>query len=89
MDEKKKNKFFIEFNRKDCIGCGSCSIINEKYFKMIDDSSGKASLVGSKKEEDKFVLGSKEEPLTENYNQGIEAVEGCPVQCIKVIKVDD
>ena len=70
----------IIHEREKCIGCGSCAALCSKYWEMAED--GKARL-----------LGSKTNPKTGNDEREIErvecnqeAAEGCPVQCISIIK---
>lgn len=61
-----------------CIGCGSCVSLCPKYFEMAEDS--RAHLKGSEKD-------SKTEVETlEVSDPGCarEAVDVCPVQCIKI-----
>ena len=58
----------ISLDQKKCIGCGSCAAACPEYFKM--NSNGKSELV--KKNTDKTSQDLK------------DAVEVCPVQCIKL-----
>ena len=60
----------IIFEREKCIGCGSCENVCPKYWKVSED--GKADFLGP---------GELDEV---DCNQ--EAVDSCPVQCIKVEK---
>lgn len=63
-----------------CIGCGSCVVVCPKYWEMGDD--GKAHLLNSKINPD-----TKNEELEikeRECNQ--EAINVCPVQCIRIQK---
>ena len=77
-------KYRIILDRNKCIGCGACSMANEKYFQMQDD--GKSHLIGSN-----IKGNSKEElgPLEEDYDFNIEAAESCPVNCIHIYKIKE
>lgn len=68
------NSMKIIQEHEKCIGCGSCVAICPKYWEIGDD--GKAKLISS---EDNELEISKLE-----CNQ--EAVDACPVQCIKIKK---
>ncbi|KKS19746.1 MAG: Ferredoxin [Candidatus Roizmanbacteria bacterium GW2011_GWC2_41_7] len=69
-------KIVLEIQK--CIGCGSCEAVCSKFWKLGDD--GKAQLLGSQPAGDNFELEVK------NIECNSEAVEACPVQCIKVEK---
>ena len=42
-------KYKIEHKKEECIGCGACTSVAEKFWEMGQD--GKANLIGSKKNE--------------------------------------
>ncbi len=70
----------IIYEREKCIGCGTCTMLCQKYWKIAED--GKAKL-----------LNSQINPKTGNEELDIkkvecnqEAVDSCPVQCIHVTK---
>ncbi len=67
-------KIILEHSK--CIGCGSCEAVCPKYWKLED--SGKVKLLGSEKKGDNFELEVKKVECNK------EAVESCPVQCIKI-----
>ncbi|MFH1780435.1 MAG: ferredoxin [Candidatus Nealsonbacteria bacterium] len=69
-------KIILEVQK--CIGCGSCEAVCSKFWKLGD--SGKVQLLGSQANSDNFELEVK------NIECNSEAVETCPVQCIKVEK---
>ncbi len=77
-------KIKVVYNRKNCIGAGSCCIVCPKFWQMNND--GKADL-----------LGSKQNPKTGDYELTVEAnkevlksleqsADSCPVQVIKIVK---
>lgn len=67
-------KIIIE--TKKCIGCGSCVAVCPDYFELGDD--GKAKLNGGKNEGNSNVLHTNKEGCSR------EAIEICPVECIKI-----
>ena len=73
-----KGKIKIIHERDGCIGCGACSIMCEKYWKM--DKDGKATLVGGKKKGKNFEL----EVASIGCNQ--DAADSCPVEVIKIAR---
>lgn len=76
---KKKNAMKIILEKEKCIGCGSCVSLCPKFFELEED--GKAHLKGSQvdKKSENDELEIKEADCSK------EAVEICPVQCIKII----
>ncbi len=68
----------IIFEEQKCIGCGSCQAVCPKHWQLKDD--GKAELLGSSREGDKFELE------VEKVECSQEAADICPVQCIQVKK---
>ncbi|MFH1820708.1 MAG: ferredoxin [Candidatus Nealsonbacteria bacterium] len=66
----------VILERPKCIGCGSCESVCPKYWKLGDD--GKVNLIGSKSQGENFELE------VEEAGCNTQAVEICPVQCIKV-----
>jgi len=67
-------------DKEKCIGCGSCVAICPEHWEM--SSEGKANLKGSKlnPQTGNHQLEKEEIPCDQ------EAVEICPVQCIRLIK---
>ena len=65
-------KFKITQNRDKCIGCGACAAVCPDNWFMDDD--GKSS-------PRKTVIEKKEEGCNK------QAVEACPVQVIRIVKV--
>ncbi len=70
----------IILEKSECIGCGSCIALCSKFFEI--DEEGKAHL---KKSE--FDSKAEEETLEVSKAEcAEEAIEICPVQCIKIKK---
>ena len=74
-----KPRFVITLDRDGCIGCGTCSALCEKYWKM--DNDGMATLKGSVKKGKVFELE------TDSIECHKEAADACPVSVIKVRKL--
>lgn len=73
----------IVLNKEECIGCGSCAALCPDFWEMPAEAGGeiKVNLKGSKKNE---TTGQWELEVQEiGCNQ--DAVDCCPVQCIKII----
>lgn len=81
-----EEKFWVELDKERCIGCGSCMIICSKYFEM--DNEGISELKGATKNSKKRTLGSEEEPLKEDIECFETAAQSCPVNCIKVYRIE-
>jgi len=83
QQSSQSGKYIVRYERKACIGAGTCAAVADKYWVMKDD--GKADLKGSKETEDKvFERFIEESELAENKM----AAEGCPSLCIHVINKD-
>jgi ferredoxin len=65
-------------DRTKCIGCGACAAVCPAYFKM--DKDGRATLIKGK--------GKKnvELEIKDETSELKDAVNSCPVQCIKIVK---
>ena len=75
MSEKIK----IEHNKQDCIGCGVCVAISDKFWEMSEE--GKAHLKESDQLENKEGWETKEIE-EEDLQINKEAAEVCPVNVI-------
>lgn len=61
-----------------CIGCGSCVAVCPKYWEMTED--GKSHLINSQWDAEQEI----ETLMIEEAECNLEAVNVCPVQCIKI-----
>lgn len=77
-------KIKIIHQKKECISCGACAAISPEYWEM--DEEGLSHLKGSKIVDDheELVINSHE-AAAENQ----EAADVCPVQIIKLEKLED
>ena len=69
----------IILEKEKCIGCGSCAALCPKFFELKED--GKVHLKGSSVDE----KSESDELEIKEVDCSKEAVEICPVQCIKII----
>ena len=78
-------KYKIEFDRELCIGAIACTAVAEKFWPRADD--GKVDLANAKYNEKtkKWELIIEEK----DYEINKEAADVCPVEAIKIIKIDD
>ena len=74
-------KYKIEHNRPECIGCGVCVAVSDKFWEM--NSEGKAHLKESKHLENKEEWETKEIE-DEDLQINKEAAESCPVNVIHI-----
>ena len=77
------SKYKIIHKKKECISCGACAAICPEYWEM--DEEGLSLLKGSKEVGGNYELGIDTEDARA-CNQ--EAVDVCPVQIIKIEKVE-
>lgn len=77
-------KLKVIYDRKNCIGAGTCCVVCPKFWEMGED--GKANLLGAKenKKSGKYELGIEVNP--ENLVCLKESADSCPVQVIEVIE---
>ena len=73
-------KIMVSHQRSACIGCGSCVSICPKNWKM-SDVDGKSDLIGGEVKKNGMVVAEIDEADRESNR---EAVDACPVQCIKL-----
>ena len=74
-------KFKITHELENCIGCGACTHVDEDHWEMKGD---KAHLKGSEKDPSGNTVLTLDEA-----GKMQEAADTCPVQCIKVEKLED
>jgi len=68
-------RYQIEYNKKECIGCGACVSQCPENWELKETSDG-------------FKAKPKKTEINEDeYNSNQEAADICPVDCIKVEKV--
>jgi ferredoxin len=84
-----EKNYRIVHDRDICIGCSACASVCPKYWIMEDD--GKSSIIGHTKTGDgeEEILGTKEQPLTQDFEGNMDAAESCPVNCIHVKEVSE
>ncbi len=73
----------IVFERKKCIGCGSCQALCPQYWEITKDE--RAHL----KDSEKNPKTGNEEIEVEEVGCIQEAADSCPVECIYIIKKPD
>lgn len=66
----------IVLDTSKCISCGTCEALCSKFFVMKDGTT--VSLRGSQR------INGKEELETQGDDCVKEAVDNCPVQCIRI-----
>ena len=78
-------RYKIEFDRELCIGALACTAVAPDFWPTAED--GKVDLTGAKYNEEtkKWELIIEEKDFDINN----EAAEVCPVEAIKIIKLDD
>lgn len=77
-------KHKIILNKKDCISCGACAAICPEFFGM--DEEGMADLKEGESKSDVFERIIETE---EDRARVQEAVDACPVEVIKLEKIED
>ncbi|TSD02056.1 MAG: hypothetical protein Athens071426_571 [Parcubacteria group bacterium Athens0714_26] len=70
--------------REECIGCGSCTIVCQKFWKM-NEKDMKADLIGGKiNDSGEYELEIKN-ISAEDLDCNKQAADVCPVKIIKII----
>lgn len=77
-------KIKVIFDRKNCVGAGSCCAICPKFWKMSED--GKADLLGAKKNSQTNNYELELEGSSKDLNCLQESAASCVAGVIKVIK---
>ena len=72
-------KYRIEHHKEECIGCAACTAVCEDFWEMGEDS--KAHIKGIESD------GAIEILETEDIGCNQDAIDICPVQCIKIKKL--
>lgn len=73
-------KITVSHKREECIGCGSCALIDPNNRKL-DDTDGKANLRGACRKGKQFMVSTIDEDEIEATQ---EAADACPVNIIRV-----
>lgn len=74
-------KWLVQYDKKKCIGSGTCAAVCEKHWVMKDD--GKAELIGSKFNEQTQMF-EKTVDSQEDFDGNKAAADGCPPNCIHI-----
>lgn len=77
-----KKKIKVVFDRKACIGAGSCEALCPKYWKMAED--GKAVLKGAEFNPNGEKYRLEAEVNKKDLSCLKESAESCPVQAIEI-----
>ncbi len=80
---EEKNKYKLQHDRPNCIGCGACEAVAPELFEMKDD--GKVQLKTGK-EAGNGIWGL--EILEKDFQAAKDAADSCPVNVIHIIKTD-
>jgi ferredoxin len=79
--QTQQDKWLIQYDRKVCIGSGTCAAVCERHWKMLDD--GKAELIGSTfNQETQMFEKTVDDP---EFECNKAAADGCPPNCIHII----
>lgn len=81
MPEKVK----VIYHRPGCIGCGTCTLVCSKFWKMGED--GKSELLGSKENPQTGDYELEREVSEDDFRCLKESADSCPAQVIKVEKI--
>ncbi|MBI3190250.1 ferredoxin [archaeon] len=83
-DPATKKKYLIQYNRKTCIGSGTCAAVCPSHWVM--EESGKAKLINSQFNEETQLFEKRidETQLADNK----VAADGCPPNCIHITNED-
>ena len=74
-----QNKYKIEHNKPECIGCGVCAALAEKFWEI--DEEGKSHLINSQKIKEGWETLEIED---QNFKINLESAESCPVNVIHI-----
>ena len=79
MKNDDDNKYVLQHDRDNCIGCGACEAVAPDFFEMKDNGKvqlKKSKEVGNMWERD---IGEKD------FNANKEAADSCPVNVIHIV----
>ena len=81
---EEKEKYKLEHDRPNCIGCGACVAVAPDFWEMNDD--GKADIKKGKNRPD----GWQERDIDEkDFQENKDAAESCPVNVIHLKRLKD
>ena len=70
----------LQHDKPNCIGCGACSVIAQKFWAM--DDEGKSNIINGAPKPN----GWEEKVIDEkDFEQNMEAAQSCPVEVIHII----
>lgn len=75
------DKWLVQYDRKVCIGSGTCAAVCEKHWIMEED--GKAKLIGSIFNQENQMFEKTVDDSEFDCNK--MAAEGCPPNCIHIV----
>ncbi|NTV23165.1 MAG: ferredoxin [Nanoarchaeota archaeon] len=76
-------KYILQHDRPNCIGCGACAVVANKFWQMADD--GKSDIIGGSPKPN----GWQEMEIDEkDYEANHEAATSCPVEVIHLVEKD-
>ena len=83
MEKRNNDKYVLQHDRPNCIGCGACAAVAPDFWEMAED--GKSKLKGAKKINNdwwELEIGKKD------FQANKDAADSCPVNVIHIIKKD-
>ena len=81
QDQQTNNKYMLQHDRPNCIGCAACEAVAPEFWEMNGD--GKSDIKGGKDKED----GWQELDFKENdFQENKDAADSCPVNVIHIVK---
>ena len=79
-NQDSENKYILQHDRPNCIGCAACEAVAPEFWEMNQD--GKSDIKNGRNREDGWQeLGFEEKNLQENK----DAADSCPVNVIHIV----
>ena len=80
LEQQSENRFLVQHNRPECIGCAACTAVAPDFWEMNEDE--KSDIIKGKDLEN----GWQELDIEQkNFQENFEAAESCPVNVIHLI----
>ena len=80
-NQDSENKFILQHDRPNCIGCAACEAVAPNFWEMNVD--GKSDIKSANNMEN----GWQELPINErNFQENKDAADSCPVNVIHIVK---